>query len=96
MSVSVTASGALSREQLVAGLKAQMVELLSLESEETINEDSRLSEDLGLDSLDMVDLVTMVEERFGVKLPTSTDLTALKNVGNVVDLLHELIRKKAG
>ena len=95
MSDSGTASRTLSREQILAGLRAEVVELLDLESAEAISEDSRLVEDLGLDSLAMVDLVTMVEERFGIKLATNTDLTAIETVGHVVDLLDQRVHGKA-
>jgi acyl carrier protein len=85
-----------SRQDVLAVLTGELKKLLGLESGETIREESRLVEDLGLDSLAMVDLVVLVEERFAVKLSTGMDLTKLATVGDVADLLHGMLRAKAG
>ena len=84
------------REEILTGLRAEVVELLDLESPDEIHEKSRLTEDLGLDSLAMVDLVTMVEERFSIKLATNTDLTTIETVGDVIDVLEDQRSGKAG
>ena len=95
MSDSATTHGRLSREEVVSKLKAQIAELLRLESVESVRAESRLVDDLGVDSLGMVDLVTLVEESFSVKLATNTDLTQIKTVGDVADLLTEHLAAKA-
>lgn len=85
-----------SRQDVLAVLTGELKKLLGLESGETIREESRLVEDLGLDSLAMVDLVVLVEERFAVKLSTGMDLTKLATVGDVADLLYGMLRAKEG
>ena len=44
-----------------------MVEDLEL-NEEKITPEARLKEDIGVDSLDFVDIVVIVEERFGFRI----------------------------
>ncbi|MCL2294867.1 MAG: phosphopantetheine-binding protein [Spirochaetes bacterium] len=40
--------------------------------------------DLGLDSLDTVDLVMKLEEEFGMEIPMTTDI---KTIGNLADFI---------
>ena len=49
----------------------------------TITEDASFKEDLGVDSLDLFELVMALEEEFGVEIPTE-DLEELTTVGAVV------------
>ena len=84
------------REEIMTKLKAELVELLALESPntkdaiDTINEDTRLVEDLDIDSLGMVDLVMTVEDCFDITLQTNFDLSEFKTIGDVVDALVRL------
>jgi acyl carrier protein len=59
--------------------------------ESKVRPESSLIEDLGADSLDVVELVMRLEEEFGITVPDE-DLQKLMKVGDVV----EYIRKKLG
>jgi acyl carrier protein len=48
-----------------------------------LTDDTRLHEDLGADSLDVVEIVMSCEERFGVEIPNSA-ATALTTVGDAI------------
>ncbi len=50
----------------------------------SIKEDSKLIDDLGADSLDLVELTMDLEEKFSIKIPDE-DLGKLTDVKNVVD-----------
>lgn len=76
-----------SREAILDQLKAQLAKLLKLETTAKLSEDTRLVDDLGIDSLGMVDLVITVEEAFGVKIKSSTDLSQVRTIGHMADLL---------
>lgn len=56
-------------------------------------------EELGVDSLDFVEMLFMVEERFGIDVPyNANDPSAEFNfmtVGDVVDAVHRLMQRKA-
>jgi len=59
------------QEQLIADLKAQIIETLEIEDQrpEDIDPDAPLfKEGLGLDSIDALELVVMVERYHGIKL----------------------------
>lgn len=53
---------------------------------ETVQLDKSLTEDLGADSLDIVDLVMAFEDEFGVKI-SDQDLSKIKTVKDVVEAI---------
>ena len=57
------------REEIEAKVKEFMVEDLELD-EAKITPEARLKEDIGVDSLDFVDIVVIVERKFGFKIKT--------------------------
>jgi acyl carrier protein len=61
------------------------VEVLSIDGT-TLTEASRFKEDLEADSLDLVELVMGLEERFSIEVPEE-DLEGVTTVGHAVDLV---------
>jgi len=53
---------------IIDQVKEVVAEQLSVEASE-IKEDSKFVEDLGADSLDVVELVMALEEKFGIEIP---------------------------
>ncbi|MBR6778619.1 MAG: acyl carrier protein [Clostridia bacterium] len=53
---------------------------------EDINENTRLVEDLGADSLDIVELIMAFEDEFNVSLPDE-EVAKMKTVGNILDFM---------
>lgn len=56
--------------------------------EDMVTLDSVLLEDLGADSLDLVDLVMTFEDEFDMEIPDE-DLENIKTVGDVVRFIEE-------
>ena len=56
---------------------------------ETINMDTNLVDDLGADSLDVVELIMSLEDIFGISI-SDEDATQLYTVGRIVDYLEKL------
>ncbi len=56
---------------------------------ESITLNSRLIEDLGADSLDVVELVMTFEDEFGVALPDE-DVAKMKTVGDIITYIKNL------
>ncbi len=56
---------------------------------ESIKMESRLVEDLGADSLDVVELIMTFEEEFGVSLPDE-DVSKLKTVGDIIKYIKNI------
>ena len=55
--------------------------------EEQVTEDSEVIDDLGADSLDIVDLVMTLEEEFDTEIPDE-DIENLKTVGDIVKYIR--------
>ena len=54
---------------------------------ETINEDSTLRADLGLNSFDLVNMAVEIEKKFKKAVPNS-EMNALKTVGDIIEYLN--------
>jgi acyl carrier protein len=77
------------------GLRRKVVEVLAKEFElnpEQMGQDATLYDDLGLDSLDAVDMVVVLEKAFKMKL---TDEKALRSIRTMDELFQFLIRLKS-
>ena len=62
-------------------------EQLNVEGKE-ITEKTNFKEDLGVDSLDLFELVMAFEEAYNVEIP-SEDLEKLETVGDVMDYIRD-------
>ena len=56
--------------------------------EDSITMDSVVTDDLGADSLDIVDLVMSFEDEFGVEIPDDA-VENIKTVGDIVKYIEE-------
>ena len=56
---------------------------------EEITLNSRLIEDLGADSLDIVELIMAFEDEFNISLPDE-DVAKMKTIGNIVDYIKKI------
>lgn len=56
--------------------------------EETITLETNLVEDLGADSLDVVDLVMTLEDEFDMEIPDE-DIVDVRTVGDIVKYLED-------
>jgi acyl carrier protein len=74
-------------------LREVAVEVLSVEPD-AVTEDARFKEDLDADSLDLVELVMGLEERFDISVPEE-DLEDVATVGHAVDLVMAKVAAKA-
>lgn len=58
--------------------------------EESVTESSVLTDDLGADSLDLVDLIMTLEEEFDIEIPDE-DAESVKTVGDVVKYIENIM-----
>ncbi|MBR2491900.1 MAG: acyl carrier protein [Paludibacteraceae bacterium] len=72
-------------------IKEKLTKILIDEFEiepERITLDSKIQSDLGIDSLDVVDMVVLIQNEFGIKLQ-SQDFKDVKTFGDLIKLLEE-------
>lgn len=69
-------------------VKAVVVEQLDC-NPDTISEGSKFIEDLGADSLDVVELVMALEEKFGIEIPDD-QAEKILTVGDAISYIENL------
>jgi acyl carrier protein len=75
------------REEIFDKVKAVVVDQLNVEDDEVID-DASFIDDLGADSLGIVELVMALEEEFGVSIPDE-DAESIKTVGDAVSYIQK-------
>ena len=68
-------------------IKEIMVDTLACD-EEKITPEASITDDLGIDSLDAVELVMALEEEFSIKIPDE-ELPKMKTVQNIMDCVSK-------
>jgi len=68
-------------------VKEVIVEQLNVSPEE-VKPEANFVEDLGADSLDVVEMIMALEERFGIEIPDS-EAENIKTVQDVVDYIEK-------
>lgn len=61
---------------------------LDIVDKDTITEGSSITDDLGADSLDVVDLVMAIEDEFSVEIPED-EVENIKLVGDIVKYIED-------
>lgn len=77
------------RTEIVDKVKALVAETIEAD-EADLSEETRY-EDLGTDSFDLLELVTAVEDEFGITVDDSIDLSAVKTIGDTVDMVAQAL-----
>ena len=81
-------------QDVADGLREIMSARLGLSAEQLVPE-AKLVEDLGLDSLDAVELAISVERKFDIEVPEE-ELTKLKTVADMVALVESRLKQAPG
>ncbi len=77
----------MSTEEVFEKVKAIIVEQLGV-ADTSVEMDSSFIDDLGADSLDIVELIMALEEEFDMEIPDA-DAEKVVTVGDVVDYIKE-------
>lgn len=72
-------------------IKDIIVEQLDVE-EDAVTMEASITEDLGADSLDVVDLVMSIEESFNVEIPDE-EVENIKTVGDIVKYIENKVEE---
>lgn len=79
----------MNRDEIFAALSRYLQEIFEV-PESDISLESRLLEDLDLDSIDAVDLMVKLQELTGRKIPPE-EFKSVRTVGDIVERVHELL-----
>lgn len=76
----------MSRQEIEEKVRAFLIDDLEID-EDKIKDDAKLKDDMGIDSLDFVDIVVIVEKNFGFKIKPEEmkDITTLKEFCDYIE-----------
>lgn len=77
----------MSRDAIFEKVKSIIVDQLGVEADE-VTEDASFVDDLGADSLDIVELIMALEEEFDLEIPDE-DAEKISTVGEAVEYIRE-------
>lgn len=80
----------MTRQEIEANVKNFLIEDLEI-AEDKISADARLKEDMGVDSLDFVDIVVIVEKTFGFKIKPE-EMKDIKTFSQFCDYIEEKLK----
>lgn len=69
-------------------VKDLIADQLDVADKASITEGSSITDDLGADSLDVVDLVMALEDEFGVEIPED-EVENIKTVGDIIKYIED-------
>jgi acyl carrier protein len=77
----------MTRDEIFEQVKSILVETLSVD-EDKVSMEARFQEDLETDSLDLVELVMTMEEKFDVKI-SDEEAAGIRTVSDAVDFVEK-------
>ncbi|MBZ5858858.1 phosphopantetheine-binding protein [Flavihumibacter profundi] len=81
----------MNREQLIEDLKGQIIEQLNLQQVTPADikaDDPLFNEGLGLDSIDALELIVLLQQKYSVKLANAEDgPKVFQSVGSIADFI---------
>jgi len=77
----------MTRKEIEEKVNAFLIDDLEIE-EENVYPEALLKDDMGIDSLDYVDIVVLVEKNFGFKITNPSEMTAVKTLQQFYDYIE--------
>ena len=83
----------MTREEIVNAVNSTFTEMLEVPAEE-LSPEKEIFKDLGLDSLDMVDLMIGLQRKFGISLRQNEEIRKIVMLGDVYAFFEKLEAKR--
>lgn len=84
----------MTREEIVKIVNEALIKEFELDPK-SVKPEAHFFQDLGLDSLDAVDMVIVLEQAFKVKMRTNYEVGKILTLKDLYDFIEELIKKNA-
>ncbi len=81
----------MTRNEIETKVNAFLLNDLKVE-EDTIYPESLLKEDMGIDSLDYIDIVIIVEKLFGFKITNPAEMSGIKTLNQFYDYIESRMK----
>jgi acyl carrier protein len=83
----------MTREEIVTTINTVFEESFEIEPERLVP-DANIFLDLGLDSLDTVDLVVAIQKKFGVQIRDDEGVRSIRTLGDVYQFIEVIYNEK--
>ena len=80
------------REEIIQAVNSIFIDRFELDESELTPETS-IADDLQLDSLDIVDMIVGLQQKFGINLRENKEIRTVRTLGDVYDLFEKLIQE---
>lgn len=80
------------KEEIINAINQFLVQEFEID-EKKLSPDCNLKDDLGLESLDFVDIAVMMKKRYGIKLK-GRDVISVKNLGDLYGLIYDRLQRQ--
>lgn len=80
------------KENIIKTINSLLIEEFEIE-ESAVTPNAHLKDDLGLESLDFVDIAVIVQKEFGLTLK-GEEMTSIRTLQNLYDYIFNCIQKK--
>lgn len=80
----------MNKEEIKNSVNKFLIDELEIEPDR-LSDDARLKEDVGIDSLDFVDIVVLVEENFGFKIKAE-EMSEVRTLSQFYDYIESKIQ----
>ena len=80
------------RNDIIKAVNSIFLERFELEESE-LTPEKNIVEDLQLDSLDLVDMIVGLQQKFGIMLRDNQEIRTVRTLGDVYDFFEKLLRE---
>ena len=85
----------MTREEIIKAVNQTFVEMLEIPEEE-LSPEKEFFKDMGLDRLDMVDLMIGLQRKFGISLRQNEEIRKVVTLGDVYDFFERMEKNRSG
>ena len=82
----------MNREEIIQAVNSIFIERFELD-EADLTPEKTIADDLQLDSLDIVDMIVGLQQKFGINLRENKEIRNVRTLGDVYDLFEKLIQE---
>ena len=83
----------MTRNEIIEAVNRAFAEVLEV-PEEKLKPEAQFFQDLGLDSLDMVDLMIALQRKFGISLRNNEEIRQVRTLGDIYNFFEKLEAEK--
>lgn len=83
----------MTRNEIIEAVNKAFAEVLEV-PEEKLKPEAQFFQDLGLDSLDMVDLMIALQRKFGISLRNNEEIRQVRTLGDIYNFFEKLEAEK--